>query len=262
MASGSSSSSEEDEEHNAALRSVAIDSDAVLQFAMPSVQTSGRKSRASKFSSKRSAKSHDEDDYDDDDDGDDGTGGLKLYQTRVQDLLQKHLDKVFEESVVEVPVESENAAKSGNHVAEEDDETYDEEIRLFRSAPLGVSLKRSRPEHSQVGRLPPRYDSSDEESAHEKESRFQVAAIESSSIISEAEKAQKKALARFLAAEEASRRSEKAEAERVGQLRRERGEEWLPSIAKGNMSEVRHDTQLRKAMSSEGKIGVVANYKV
>lgn len=257
MARESSSSSDEDEEHNAALRSVAIDSDAVIQFAMPSVQGSGRKSRLKRFSGKRSAEALEDEGHDHDDADGDGSGGLKLYQTRVQDLLQKHLDKVFEENLEDTAVGS---TKSGDRCAE--DETYDDEIRLYGDAPLGVSLKRSRSsKHVQVRLLPPRYDSSDDDSA-ERESRFQAAAVEGSAVISHAEEAQTKAFVRFLEAEGAYRRTDEEEAQRVGQLRRERGEEWLPSVAKEMMNELRHETQRRKAMSSEGKVGVVAKYRI
>jgi hypothetical protein len=112
-----------------------------------------------------------------------------------------------------------------------------------------------------VRRLPPRYDSGDEDEV-EQECRFQAAAVDASVVKSQAVKAQAFALSRFVAGEEAAQRVRKEEAERVGRLRRKRGEEWLPSVAKENMREIREETERRKSMSSKGMIGVVANYRV
>lgn len=123
---GSDSSSEdEDEEHKARMRSVAIDSSAVINIAAGR----GADNSTAKLGSKRKKKPDGEEDFDED-------GGLKFAQIRVQDLLHKHLDKSIGASFVDVA--SEPIAVAGT----DENDDFDSEVRLFSRAPLGINLKR------------------------------------------------------------------------------------------------------------------------
>ncbi|BBM99200.1 hypothetical protein MPTK1_1g19550 [Marchantia polymorpha subsp. ruderalis] len=229
---GSDSSSEdEDEEHKARMRSVAIDSSAVINIAAGR----GADNSTAKLGSKRKKKPDGEEDFDED-------GGLKFAQIRVQDLLHKHLDKSIGASFVDVA--SEPIAVAGT----DENDDFDSEVRLFSRAPLGINLKR--PERPKQTSRPKRYDSSDEDET-EKVSRLQAAAVDGSFVLTQAEKAVAKARARAIKAVEAAEKAEKEEQERVAKLRKERGEEWLPKIA----SELRGTKGV--VPSSKGQIGRV-----
>ncbi|KAF2294720.1 hypothetical protein GH714_015725 [Hevea brasiliensis] len=144
---------------------------------------------------------------------------LKHYQLKAQKLLDDILEKTL--LMVSEPI----------HVP--DNPIVDEGgVRLFKHSPAGIIFDhideirgpRKRP------RILPAYDV-DEKS---KKFRRQIKSVTVNGvdIIAAAREEGQKALARFEAKEAAAKAKAKKEEERVAELKRIRGERWLPSIAK------------------------------
>ncbi|KAI3934616.1 hypothetical protein MKW92_024807 [Papaver armeniacum] len=145
----------------------------------------------------------------------------KHYVVKVQKLLEDMLDKSLE--MVNPPI------------PECDDEPAIDEgggIRLFRNAPLGIvfdpvddsKLPRKRP------KILPGYEV-DEKSKKFKR-QLKSVAVDGVEIMASARDACKKSLARLEAKDAAAKAKAKREEERVAELKKIRGEKWLPSIAK------------------------------
>ncbi|KAI3972752.1 hypothetical protein MKX01_019410 [Papaver californicum] len=144
----------------------------------------------------------------------------KHYVVKVQKLLEDMLDKSLE--MVNEPI------------SECDDEPAVSEggIRLFRHAPLGIvfdpvdesKLPRKRP------KILPGYEV-DEKSKKFKR-QLKSVAVDGVEIMASARDACKKSLARLEAKDAAAKAKAKREEERVAELKKIRGEKWLPSIAK------------------------------
>ncbi|KDP32076.1 hypothetical protein JCGZ_12537 [Jatropha curcas] len=144
---------------------------------------------------------------------------LKHYQLKAQKLLDDMLDKTL--MMVSEPIDIPD-----NPIADEGG------VRLFKNSPAGIVFDhkdeiqgpRKRP------RILPGYNL-DEKS---KKFRRQIKsiAVDGAEIIATATEAGQKALARLEAKEAAAKAKAKKEEERIAELKRIRGERWLPSIAK------------------------------
>jgi len=177
---GSSSSDEDgDENWRAAVNSVAVDSSAI--FRNGSNQNGTGHSKLSGIDGGKEGKS----------------SNLKSCQARAQDLLHRYLDKTL--TIIASP-------ESPSHVCKSTIDDAEDEIRLFRRAPRGITVK---PFQSQI----------------------QSVAVDGAIIIAKAEKEKTRALVRMQEKEAAAQAAVKKEEERVALLKQQRGEKWLPSIA-------------------------------
>ncbi|KAL2653377.1 hypothetical protein R1flu_021505 [Riccia fluitans] len=229
---GDTSSDDEDEEQMARLQSVAVDSTAVINRAAGR----GADENTPTLRSKRKKKSDlDDEDYNED-------GGLNFSQVRVQNLLHHYLDKSLGASFVELGARTDGVSE------DEENEEFDAEVRLFSRAPPGINLKR--PDVPKQISRPKRYKSSDEDEP-EKLSRLGAAAVDSTTLLSYADRAKSKARVRALKALEDADKREKEEEQRVAKLRKERGQEWLPKVA----SELKKEKKL--APKTTGVVGRV-----
>ncbi|XP_002525274.2 uncharacterized protein LOC8283367 isoform X1 [Ricinus communis] len=144
---------------------------------------------------------------------------LKHYQLKAQKLLDDILGKTLE-------MVSEPADVPGNPIVE------DGGVRLFKHSPAGIVFDHideiQRP--TKRPRLLPGYDI--DEKLKEFRLRTRFVAVDGLDIIASAREASQKALARMEAKEAAVKAKAKEEEERVAELKRIRGERWLPSIAK------------------------------
>ncbi|KAG8384274.1 hypothetical protein BUALT_Bualt04G0101400 [Buddleja alternifolia] len=167
---------------------------------------------------------------------------IKLYQIKAQ----KMLDEILEKSI-EVVTDS-------AHVLDENPAVNDNGVRLFKRAPPGIVF-----DHL-VGKL---YSCFDElmfdnrtvlllandlrgptkkpkilpgDQLDEKSKKFrkqlQSAAVDGADIIAAAKAAYQKSLAKLEVREAAAKAAAKREEERVAELKKIRGERWLPSIAR------------------------------
>ncbi|XP_074298976.1 uncharacterized protein LOC141629966 [Silene latifolia] len=149
---------------------------------------------------------------------------IKHYQIKAQ----KVLDDMLEKSLFLV--------KDSNHVNNnviEDDQVGNEVgVRLFKQAPVGIVF-----DH-QVELMGPTKkprilpgEEVDEKSKKFKR-KLRCVAVEGTDILAVAEQARQKAKARSEAKEAAAKEAAKREEERVAELKKIRGERWLPSMAK------------------------------
>ncbi|XP_024375153.1 uncharacterized protein [Physcomitrium patens] len=225
-----SSSSDEDDELDAAklaaLRSVAIDSSAVIQNAsapVPSLRKSANSGNASVNSATDSRGSEE--------DGKDSSG-LKLYQTRLQDLLYKHLDKKFGATTGDVSVTNAKPSQppSGDSIVDEGGRIGG--IRLFRRAPPGIVIQKREEIVPSLGVKPNlRPSLTLDEDSEEHLVRLRATVVDTETVEEQGKRWREKSLASAKALQEKAGLAKKKEEERVAQLKRERGEEWLPSIA-------------------------------
>jgi len=211
---GSSSSDEDgDENWRAAVNSVAVDSSAI--FRNGSNQNGTGHSKVQDIEG-----------------GKDGnSSNLKSCQARAQDLLHRYLDKTL--TIIASP-------ESSSHVCNSTIDDPEDEIRLFRRAPRGITVKpvetlerlipRKKP------RIPPRKEI--DEKSPEFQSQIQSVAVDGAIIIEKAEKEKARALVRLQEKEAAAQAAAKKEEERVALLKQQRGEEWLPSIASEMLSDI------------------------
>ncbi|WOL16945.1 hypothetical protein Cni_G25733 [Canna indica] len=145
---------------------------------------------------------------------------LKLYQIKAQKLLDDLLDRSLEMIESSIPPEDEfsQSDQAG--------------IRLFSKSPLGIIVDPV-DQHS-LPRKKPRLQPGEEikEKSKKFKSRIQSVVVDGADIMAAATEAHKKSLARYQAKEAAAKAAAKIEEERVSQLKKARGEKWLPSVAK------------------------------
>lgn len=221
-----STSSDDDDDLDAAkFASVAVDSSAVIQNASAPV-ASLRKSGDARGSDGEEDK--------------DQSSGLKLYQTRLQDLLYKHLDKTFgdERRSIPLPLRDEivdESARTGG-------------IRLFRRAPPGIVVPiRDEKIHGPGIKPQLRPSLTLEEDSDEHLVRLQATVVDGETVAHQAEQLRKRALASAKSAQTKADLARKKEDERVAELKRQRGEEWLPSVAVQIAKEIAEEPKLPKA---------------
>lgn len=222
-----SSSSDEDDDFDAAkFASVAIDSSAVILNASAPV-TSLRKSADTRDSDEDESKDH--------------GSGLKLYQTRLQDLLHKHLDKTLGDKCRSVPPPPRN-------------ETVDDSgrtgggIRLFRRAPPGIVVPLREEKLYGPGIKPQlRPSLTLDEDSDEHLVRLQATAVDGHTVAEQAKQLRDRALASAKSSQAKAELTRKKEDERVAELKRQRGEEWLPSVAIQIAKEIAKEPKLPKA---------------
>ncbi|XP_062216462.1 uncharacterized protein LOC133916689 [Phragmites australis] len=147
------------------------------------------------------------------------TPGLKLYQIKVRNMLDDMLEKNLEVvkatcSNLTDPTETEGG------------------IKLFKKAPPGIKMDSMDKLHVQLRR--PRILPGQEVDEKSKKFRHMLRSVvvEGNDILVSAKKASRRSLARLEEREAAAKAKAKREEERVRELKKVRGEKWLPSIAR------------------------------
>ncbi|XP_038978242.1 uncharacterized protein LOC120108650 [Phoenix dactylifera] len=131
------------------------------------------------------------------------TPGLKLYQIKAQKLLDDLLEKSLEMVINPIPLSNDIPQSNGGG------------IQLFRKAPPGIIL-------DPIVIL----------SLVQFRCQLQSVVVDGNNIMDAAREACQRSLARFEAKEAAAKAATKKEEERVLELKKVRGEKWLPSIAR------------------------------
>ncbi|XP_077217363.1 uncharacterized protein LOC143851761 [Tasmannia lanceolata] len=145
---------------------------------------------------------------------------FKLYQIKAQKLL----DDLLEKSLMLV--------QNPNPASDEIPQGSEDCIRLFSQAPPGIIFD---PIDDLIGpRKRPRILPAEEldEKSKKFRRRVQSVAVDGDDIVAAAKNACQRSLARFEAKDAAAKVKAKEEEERVADLKRIRGEKWLPSIAR------------------------------
>ncbi|XP_050205860.1 uncharacterized protein LOC126655656 isoform X2 [Mercurialis annua] len=145
---------------------------------------------------------------------------IKHCQLKAQKLLDDIIEKTLE--VVSEP----------SHVRDDPSTIVDEGVRLFKHSPAGIVFDhideiqgpKKRP------RILPRYDI--DEKSKKFRRKMKSIAVDGLDIIAAGREAGQKSLARMEAKEAAAKAKAKKEEERVSELKRIRGERWLPSISR------------------------------
>ncbi|KAI4327347.1 hypothetical protein L6164_019820 [Bauhinia variegata] len=148
------------------------------------------------------------------------TQQMKYYQVKAQRLLNDILENTLE--IVREPI----------HVLDEDPSTYDGGIRLFKHSQPGIvfdHVDEPQPPRKRPKILPG--EEIDEKSKKFKR-RILAVAVDGKDLIAAARDACQKSLAKLEAREATAKAAAKREEERVENLKRVRGERWLPSMAK------------------------------
>ncbi|KAM7507197.1 hypothetical protein LguiA_017650 [Lonicera macranthoides] len=145
---------------------------------------------------------------------------LKHYQIKALKLLDDLLEKGIEIVRDPMPVPGNNTVKNEGGV------------KLFRDAPRGIVFDHV--DELEGPRKRPRIIPGKEIDEKSKKFRRQLqsVAIEGTDIIAEARGAYQKRLAKLEAKDAAAKAAAKREEERIAELKKIRGERWLPSIAK------------------------------
>ncbi|KAL6867315.1 hypothetical protein ACP4OV_015339 [Aristida adscensionis] len=145
--------------------------------------------------------------------------GLKLYQVKMRNMLHDMLEKNLE--IVTAPCENLT-----------DPMETEGGIKLFKKAPPGIKMDSMDKLHVQLKRpriLPGKV-------VDEKSKKFrhmvQSVVVDGNDILVSAKKASQRSLTRLEAREAAAKAAAKREEERVQELKKVRGEKWLPSIAR------------------------------
>lgn len=153
----------------------------------------------------------------------------KHYQVKAQKLLDDIIGKSLE--MVSTPMD-----------VPDDEAVVNEEegvIRLFKNAPPGIVFDHV---DEQPLRKRPRILPGNE--INEKSKKFkrkiQSVAVDGNDIVSKARDQCQRALSRLEAKDAAAKEAAKKEEERVAQLKKVRGERWLPSLAREMQSKVIH----------------------
>lgn len=147
------------------------------------------------------------------------TPGLKLYQIKAQKLLDDLLGKSLEMVRNPVPILGENHQVNGGGV------------RLFSKAPPGI-LDPIDP-HAQPRKRPRILPGEDVDEKSKKFKRqLKSVAVDGADIVAAARDAYQRSVSRFEAKDAAAKAAAKREEERVAELKKVRGERWLPSIAR------------------------------
>eukprot|EP00258_Populus_trichocarpa_P046394 XP_024462413.1 uncharacterized protein LOC7490960 isoform X1 [Populus trichocarpa] len=202
-ASSSSSSEEEDANWKAAIESIA----ATTTFAnkVLSSTSNGSTSRSAPTTEAYAENSQD-------------SRKLKHYQIKAQKCLDIILERTLE--MVRDPV------------SDNDLDANDVGVRLFKHSPAGIVFDHL--DEIQGPRKRPRILPGHGIDEKSKKFRHQIQsiAVDGADIISEARDAERKSLAQLEAKEAKAKAKAKKEEERVVELKRIRGERWLPSIAR------------------------------
>ncbi|KAL8117715.1 uncharacterized protein LOC141662132 [Apium graveolens] len=145
---------------------------------------------------------------------------IKLYQLKARELLDNIIGKSIE--MVSDPI----------YDADDDAEIEGGGVRLFKDAPVGIVF-----DHSNQPKGPrrrPRIVPGKELDEKSKKFKHQVesVAVDGMNILIAAQNACQKSLAKMEARDAARKAAVKKEEERVAQLKKIRGERWLPAIAK------------------------------
>ncbi|XP_027347662.1 uncharacterized protein LOC113859043 [Abrus precatorius] len=199
------------------------DGDAAWKAAIDSIAGTTNTYIAS-FTNGRSATKHSDSNKHDDDTDDrhhkPKTQQIKHYQIKAQKLLNEILEKSIE--IVKEPVP----------VLDEDPKVNECGIRLFKHAQPGIVFDHV--DEPQPPKKRPRILPGAD--ANEKSKKFRrrilSVAVDGIDIMAAANDAYKKSIARFEAKDAAAKAAAKREEERVENLKKVRGERWLPSMAK------------------------------
>lgn len=145
--------------------------------------------------------------------------GLKLYQIKVRNMLDDMLEKNLE--IVRNPCSNlADPVETGGG------------IKLFKKAPPGIRMDAIDKYHVQLKRpkiLPtPEIDEKSKKFRH----MLRSVVVEANDILGSAKEASQISLAKMEARETAAKAKAKREEERVTELKKVRGEKWLPSIAR------------------------------
>ncbi|KAK3016511.1 hypothetical protein RJ639_006834 [Escallonia herrerae] len=215
---GGSSSGEEDGDADwrAAIDSVA----ATTTFGLPKTNGFASAPNASTTNSTR------EEEVDNNDNSNEKPQNFKHYQIKAQKLLEDIVEKSME--IVRDPV----LVTDNNAV------TNDVGIRLFKDAPCGILFNPV--DELQGPRKRPRIIPGEEIDEQSKKFKHQLrsAAVDGTDIIDAARVACQKSLAKLQAKDAAAKTAAKREEERVAELKRVRGERWLPSVARDRQATV------------------------
>ncbi|KAK9949146.1 hypothetical protein M0R45_004684 [Rubus argutus] len=150
----------------------------------------------------------------------------KHYQVKAQKLLDDIIGKSLE--MVSTPMD-----------VPDDEAVVNEEegvIRLFKNAPPGIVFDHV---DEQPLRKRPRILPGNEINENLKR-KIQSVAVDGNDIVSKARDQCQRALSRLEAKDAAAKEAAKKEEERVAQLKKVRGERWLPSLAREMQSKVIH----------------------
>lgn len=151
---------------------------------------------------------------------------IKFYQLKAQQLLDDMLEKSVE------------VVSSTNQFPDEDSQVYQSGIQLFRHAPRGIVFDHV--DEFQGPKKKPRIlpgEDIDENSMKFKH-QVQSVAIDGTNIIAAAKNALQKSLSKLEARESAAKAAAKREEERVMELKKIRGERWLPCMARERQAKV------------------------
>ncbi|KAL0450159.1 UNVERIFIED_CONTAM: hypothetical protein Slati_1572300 [Sesamum latifolium] len=145
---------------------------------------------------------------------------IKHYQIKALRLLDDILDKTIEVVTDTTPV------------LEKDPAEDDAGVRLFKDALPGIVFDHIVELHGpkKKPKLVPGEDLDEKSKKFRK--KLQSAAVEGADIIAAARAASQKSLAKLEAREAAAKAAAKTEEERVAELKKIRGERWLPSVAR------------------------------
>ncbi|KAL8143613.1 hypothetical protein V2J09_016645 [Rumex salicifolius] len=146
---------------------------------------------------------------------------LTHFQQKLQKALHGMLDERLE--MVRNPI---------NSMDEECPISSEGGVRLFKRAPAGIIFDHV--EKLQGPKRKPRIVPGEEVNEKSKKFRKQLhsVSVDGWDVIAVAEDARNKSMARIKSKEAAAKEAAKIEEERVADLKRTRGERWLPSIAK------------------------------
>ncbi|CAL9083888.1 unnamed protein product [Musa textilis] len=145
---------------------------------------------------------------------------LKLYQIKAQKILDDLLDRSL--MMVRNPIPS----------IDEFPQSDEAGIRLFSNSPAGI-ISDPVDEHP-LPRTKPRILPGEEINEKSKKFKGQIESVvlNGNDVMATAAEACKRALARSEAKEAAAKAAARREEERVSELKKARGEKWLPSVAK------------------------------
>ncbi|PUZ42327.1 hypothetical protein GQ55_9G574400 [Panicum hallii var. hallii] len=207
---GGGSSSEDDGD---AAWKAAIDSIAAVGFGVPSSNGVAKAASGSSGEADRDAE------LEQPHEGNPQAPKLKLYQIKVRNMLDDMLEKNIE--IVKAPCLNLTNPKE-----------IEGGIKLFKKAPPGIKMDSMDKLHVQLKR--PRIVPGEEVDEKSKKFRHMLRSVvvDGSDILVSAKKASQRSLARLEAREVAAKAKAKREEERVQELKKVRGEKWLPSIAR------------------------------
>ncbi|XP_050388116.1 uncharacterized protein LOC126805063 [Argentina anserina] len=145
----------------------------------------------------------------------------KHYQIKAQKLLDDIIGKSLEIVPSSIPEPDDEAVSNDEEVG----------VRLFKNAPRGIVFDHV---EEQAPRKRPRILPGKETNEKSKKFKQQIqsVAVDGEEIVSAARDRCQRALSRLEAKEAAAKEAAKREEERVAQLKKVRGERWLPSIAR------------------------------